>query len=46
MFRAVPGRIGMADTPPSGRVLDQLVAHGFDYAAFLAEADANPRRQP
>ena len=46
IFRAVPGQVGVADTPPPGRVLDQLIAHGFDYTAFLAEADAQPRRQP
>jgi hypothetical protein len=46
IFRAVPGACGVADTPPPRSLLDQLVAHGFDYASFLAEADANPRRQP
>jgi Flp pilus assembly CpaF family ATPase len=46
IFRAVPGGVGVADTPPPGRILDQLVAHGFDYTAFLTEADAHPRRQP
>ena len=46
IFRAVPGACGVADTPPPRSLLDQLVAHGFDYPSFLAEADANPRRQP
>lgn len=46
VFRAVPGQIGIADTPPPGPILDQLIAHGFDYAAFLAEADTHPRRRP
>ena len=46
IFRAVPGGCGVADTPPPGRLFDQLVEHGFDYQSFLAEADANPRRQP
>jgi len=46
VFRAVPDACGVADTPPPADLLDQLITHGFDYAAFLAEADANPRRQP
>lgn len=46
IFRAIPDACGVADTPPPAKLLDQLIAHGFDYAAFLAEADANPRRQP
>jgi Flp pilus assembly CpaF family ATPase len=46
VFRAVPGSCGVADTPPPSSLLDQLVAHGFDYSSFLAESDANPRRQP
>lgn len=46
VFRAVPHACGVADTPPPGPLLDQLVLHGFDYAGFLAEVDANPRRQP
>lgn len=46
IFRAIPDACGVADTPPPAKLLDPLIAHGFDYAAFLAEADANPRRQP
>jgi len=46
IFRAVAGSCGVADTPPPRALLDQLIAHGFDYPSFLAEADANPRRQP
>ncbi|MBU4188913.1 MAG: Flp pilus assembly complex ATPase component TadA [Actinobacteria bacterium] len=46
IFRSLPGACGVADTPPPGPILDQLIAHGFDYSAFLAEADAHPRRQP
>jgi len=46
IFRAVPGLCGVADTPPAGPILDQLIASGFDYPAFLAEADTNRRRQP
>ncbi len=44
IFRAVPGQVGVADTPPPGAILEQLVQAGFDYSAFLAEADAHPRR--
>jgi hypothetical protein len=36
----------VADTPPPGRLLDQLLEHGFDYEAFLAEAEANRRARP
>ena len=46
IFRDVTGACALADTPPPRPLLDQLIAHGFDYEAFLAEADANPRRQP
>ncbi|MEA5055139.1 MAG: ATPase, T2SS/T4P/T4SS family [Propionicimonas sp.] len=46
VFRDVPGACGVADTPPPGRLLDVLVDQGFDYASFLAEADANPKLRP
>ena len=46
IFRAVPGQVGVADTPPPGTILDQLLEAGFDYRSFLAEADAHPRRTP
>ena len=46
IFRSVPDSCGVADTPPPGTLLEQLNEHGFDYAAFLAEADAHPRRRP
>ncbi|WP_341729118.1 ATPase, T2SS/T4P/T4SS family, partial [Brooklawnia sp.] len=45
VFRSQPRAIGVADTPPKQDVLDDLIGHGLDHAAFLAEADANPRRQ-
>lgn len=45
VFRFMPGSCGVADTPPPHPILDQLVEHGFDYAGFLAEAEANPRGQ-
>ena len=45
VFRAQPRAIGVADTPPKQDVLDDLIGHGFDHAAFLAEADTYPRRQ-
>ena len=44
VFRSVPRACGVADTPPPGPILDQLVEHGFDYGSFLAETEANPRR--
>jgi len=44
IFRATTGACGVADTPPPGPILDQLVEHGFHYNSFLAEADSNPRR--
>ena len=46
VFRSVPHRCGVADTPPANRILTGLLEHGFDYEAFLAEADQNPRRLP
>ena len=46
IFRAVPGSCGVAETPPPRLRLDQLIANGVDYRSCLAEADANPRRQP
>jgi Flp pilus assembly CpaF family ATPase len=46
VFRAVKGQYGVADTPPPQPVLEALIENGFDYAGFLAEAEANPRRQP
>ena len=46
IFRSIPDLCGVADTPPPAPLLDALTEHGFDYAAFLAEADAHPRRQP
>jgi Flp pilus assembly CpaF family ATPase len=46
VFREVPGACGVADTPPPARLLDRLVENGFDYASFLAEAEANPRLRP
>lgn len=45
VFRAVNGHWGVADTPPPQPTLEALIDHGFDYAGFLAEAEANPRRQ-
>ena len=46
IFRSVQDVCGVADTPPPAPLLKQLNEHGFDYAGFLAEADAHPRRQP
>ncbi|MFV0429540.1 MAG: CpaF family protein [Arachnia sp.] len=46
VFRATPTSCGVADTPPPARLLEKLVDNGFDYAGFLAEADAHPRLRP
>lgn len=46
VFRAAPEQCGIADTPPSGPVLERLLDAGFGYSAFLAESESSPRRRP
>ena len=45
IFRSQARAVGVADTPPKQDVLEDLIEHGFDHAAFLAEAEASPRRR-
>lgn len=45
IFRSQVRAVGVADTPPIQDVLESLIDHGFDHAAFLAEAEASPRRR-